>query len=267
MSFIDRKALSCVYMRYYFISPFNILSNLNKLNMDSMTKLPDCNINGAIISTSKEELKSFSPYVRKKTREVKFGLFGSAGDQESPEKEKKNTGQDRAFKFLKRYRIVEQSLGLEPLIANLKKYRRLMKAFMQKDIVPKPYLFFNYFENIILYPVVYSIYKLLYFTPVMTLHYKYLIYKIIYLFFECLRYFLETILQNNNRFLENEKYAKKFENLFIMKEEKENINVKEIEKTMYDIIPTLDSLIDKMKNDPKFEPLKTDQLLEYLCDY
>ena len=267
MSFIDRKALSCVYMRYYFISPFNILSNLNKLNMDSMTKLPDCNINGAIISTSKEELKSFSPYVRKKTREVKIGLFGSAGDQESPEKEKKNTGQDRAFKFLKRYRIVEQSLGLEPLIANLKKYRRLMKAFMQKDIVPKPYLFFNYFENIILYPVVYSIYKLLYFTPVMTLHYKYLIYKIIYLFFECLRYFLETVLQNNNRFLENEKYAKKFENLFIMKEEKENINVKEIEKTMYDIIPTLDSLIDKMKNDPKFEPLKTDQLLEYLCDY
>ena len=111
MSFIDRKALSCVYMRYYFISPFNILSHLNRLNMNSMTKLPDCNINGAIISTSKEELKSFSPYVRKKTREVKIGLFGSAKDEETVEKEKKNTGQDRAFKFLKRYRMLSNHLG------------------------------------------------------------------------------------------------------------------------------------------------------------
>ena len=267
MNFVDRKALSCVYMRYYFISPFNILSNLNKLNMDSMTKLPDCNINGAIISTSKEELKSFSPYVRKKTREVKIGLFGSAKDEEFQEKEKKNTGQDRAFKFLKRYRIVEQSLGLEPLLSNLKKYRRLMKMFMQKDIVPKPYLFIKYFYNIILYPVVYSIYKLLYFTPVMTLHYKYLIYKIIYLFFECLRYFSETVIQNNNRFLENEKYEKMLKSLFNMKEEKDSENVEEIEKLMYEIIQHLDDIIEKMKNDPKFEPLKTENLLEYLCGY
>ena len=261
MPFLDRKTLSSVYMRYYFISPFNILSNLNRLNMNSMTKLPDCNINGAIISTSKEELKSFSPYVRKKTREVKFGLFGSAGEGESQVKEVKNTSQDRAFKFLKRYRIVEQSLGLEPLLSNLKKYRRLMKMFMQKDIVPKPYLFLKYFQNIILYPVVYSIYKLLYFTPIMTLHYKYLIYKIIFLFFECLRYFLETLLQNNNRFLENEKYEKMFKSLIIMKEEKENDNVQEIEKAMNEIIMSLDDILEKMKNDPKFEPLKTNQLL------
>ena len=267
MQFIDRKTLSSVYMRYYFISPFNILSNLNRLNMNSMTKLPDCNINGAIISTSREELRSFSPYVRKKTREVKIGLFTSAKDEEMVEKEKKNTGQDRAFKFLKRYRIVEQSVGLEPLISNLKKYRRLMKIFMQKDIVPKPYLFIKYFYNIILYPVVYSIYKLLYFTPVMTLHYKYLIYKIIYLFFECLRYFLDTLLQNDNRFLENEKYEKMFKSLFIMKNEKDNENVEEIEKLITEIIPNLDNLIDQMRNDPKFEPLKTDNLLEYLCDF
>ena len=90
MRFVDRKTLSAVYMRYYFISPFNILSNLNRLNMDSMTKLPDCNINGAIISTSKEELTSFSPYVRKKTREVNnYGLFGSEGDGKLQVQEKK----------------------------------------------------------------------------------------------------------------------------------------------------------------------------------
>ncbi len=268
MRFVDRKTLSAVYMRYYFISPFNILSNLNRLNMDSMTKLPDCNINGAIISTSKEELTSFSPYVRKKTREVNnYGLFGSEGDGKLQVQEKKNTSQDRAFNFLKRYRIVEQSLGLEPLFYNLEKYRKFMKMFMHKEIVPKPYLFLKYFQNIILYPVVFSIYKLLYFTPIMTLKYKYLIYKIIYLFFECLRYFLETVLQNNNRFLENEKYEKIFKSLFIMKEEKENDNVQEIEKTMNEIVSSLDGIIEKMKNDPKFEPLKTNQLLEYLCDY
>ena len=267
LKFIDRKTLSCVYMRYYFISPFNILSNLNRLNMNSMTKLPDCNINGAIISTSKEELKSFSPYMRKKTREIKIGLFESAKDEGVIEKEKKNTGQDRAFKFLKRYRIVEQSLGLEPLISNLQKYRRLMKTFMQEEIVPKPYLFLKYFYNIILDPVVFSIYKLLYFTPIMTLHYKYLIYQIIYLFFECLRYFLETILQNNNRFLENEKYEKMFKSMLIMKEEKEKEKVQEVEKVIQQIILDLDEIIYKMKNDPKFEPLKTEHLLEYLCGY
>ena len=267
LKFIDRKTLSCVYMRYYFISPFNILSHLNRLNMNSMTKLPDCNINGAIISTSKEELKSFSPYSRKKTRDVKIGLFSSAKDERFIEKEKKNTGQDRAFKFLKRYRIVEQSLGLEPLVSNLQKYRRLMKRFMQDEIVPKPYLFLKYFYNIILNPVVFSIYKLLYFTPVMTLHYKYLIYQIVYLFFECLRYFLETILQNNNRFLENEKYEQMFKSMFIMKEEKDNEKIEEVEKVMQQMILDLDEIIDKMKNDPKFEPLKTEHLLEYLCGY
>ena len=267
MSFIDRKALSCVYMRYYFISPFNILSNLNKLNMDSMTKLPDCNINGAIISTSKEELRSFSPFQRKKTREVKLGLFNSSGDGELQVKEAKNTSQDRAFKFLKRYRIVEQSLGLEPLITNLSRYRRLMKLYLLKDILPKPFLFIKYFQNIILNPVVYSIYKLLYFTPTMTSHYKYLIYKIIYLFFECLRYFFETILENNDRFLKNEKYEKMFKSLFIMKEDKDNSDIKEIEKTITEMIKNLNELITKMKSDPKFEPLKTQQILEYFCDY
>ena len=266
LDFIDRRVLSYVYMRYYFISPFNILSNLNKLNMNSMTKLPDCNINGAIISTSREELRS-NPLVRKKTREVKLGLFGSSGNEESQVKEVKNTSQDRAFNFLKRYRIVEQSLGLEPLITNLEKYRTLTLKFLQKYIVPKPYLFIDYFLNIILYPVVYSIYKLLYFTPVMTSHYKYLIYKIIFLFFECLRYFLETILQNNDRFLENERYNKMFKSLIIMKEEKDNDNIKEIEKVMRSIIPKLSNLIDKMKNDPKFEPLKTNQILDNLCEF
>ena len=79
---------------------------------------------------------------------------------------------------------MEQTLGLEPLFTNLTKYRRLTQRFMEKDIIPKPYLFLKYFKNIILFPTVYSLYKLLYFTPVMTLHYKYYIYKITFLFLQ-----------------------------------------------------------------------------------
>ena len=284
MDFNDRRVLSSVYMRYYFISPFNILSNLNKLNMNSMAKLADSNINGAIISTSKEELNANS--IEKKKKEGKVGgLFGKTGKEKTKkskakskgkgkeEKEKtkakakakeKTSNQNKAFKFLKRYKIVEKSLGLEPLLANLGRFKKLSKKFFQKSIVPKPYLFIDYFQNIILYPVVYSVYKLLYFIPVIISHYKYIIYKIILLFFECLRYFLETVIENNETFLENEKYKKMFKSLFIMKE---NENIEEIEKFMTDLIKNLSDLIEKIREDPTFDPLNTTQLLEYLCEY
>ena len=273
MSFIDRKTLSAVYMRYYFISPFNILSNLNRINMNSMTKLPDCNINGAIISTTKEELHKEidnvnTSFVKKKTREAKFELFISNENKSKKEvKETKNTSQIRAFKFLKRYRIVEQALGLEPLFTNLNKYRRLTTKYLNKDIVPKPYLFLKYFENIILYPSVFSLYKLLYFTPVMTLHYKYYIYKITLLFFQCFKFFLETIIQNNDRFLQNEKYKNIFQNLFITQSEEVEDKVKEVETIIQDILPSLTDLITKIEKDPQFKPLNTPQLLEHLCEY
>ena len=273
MSFIDRKTLSAVYMRYYFISPFNILSNLNRINMNSMTKLPDCNINGAIISTSKEELNKENEnfmntsFVRKKTKEVKYELFISKEGGKKTEKQAVSSGQVRAFKFLKRYRIVEQALGLEPLFTNLTKYQRLSQRYLDKDIIPKPYLFLKYFKNIILYPAVYSLYKLLYFTPVMTLHYKYYIYKITFLFFKCLKYFLETVIQNNDRFLLNEKYKNIFANMFFTQNKKTEQKIKEIEGVINDILPPLSDLIIKMDKDPKFKPLDTTQLLEFLCEY
>ena len=273
MGFYDRKTLSSVYMRYYFISPFNILSNLNRLNMNSMTKLPDCNINGAIISTSKEELNkekdflSNTTYVRKRTREAKFELFVSNEQGRQPIKEKRNAGQDRAFRFLKRYRIVEQALGLEPLFTNLTKYRRLTQRFMEKDIIPKPYLFLKYFKNIILFPTVYSLYKLLYFTPVMTLHYKYYIYKITFLFLQCLKYFFETLLENSDRFLNDAKYQSIFHNMFFTKAQKKDEKIVEIEQTISNILPSLTELITKIDKDPQFKPLDTPHLLEYLCQY
>ena len=273
MSFIDRKTLSSVYMRYYFISPFNILSNLNRLNMNSMTKLPDCNINGAIISTSREELNKENvnlvntSFVRKKTKEVKLELFLSKEAGKKTEKQEISSSQVRAFKFLKRYRIVEQALGLEPLFTNLTKYRKLIQRYLEKDIIPKPYLFLKYFKDIILYPTVYSLYKLLYFTPVMTLHYKYYIYEITLLFFQCLKYFLESVIQNNDRFLLNEKYKNIFANMFFTENKKTEQKIKEIEGIINDILPPLSDLIIKMDKDPQFKPLDTPQILEFLCEY
>ena len=206
MSFIDRKILSAVYMRYYFISPFNILSNLNRLNMSSMTRLPDCNVNGPIISTSKGEYsktetkarlsESSLAFSKKKAKEPKRELFLS--NENTGQKEVKkviNRNQERAFKFLNRYRIVEQALGMDPLFTNLTKYRMITKKYMDKNIVPKPHLFIKYFKTIILFPSIFSLYKLLYFTPIMTLHYKYCIYRIIVLFLQCLNYFYHCVIQ------------------------------------------------------------------------
>ena len=275
MGFLDRKALSAVYMRYYFISPFNILSNLNRLNMNSMIKLPDCNVNGPIISMSKEELtktelkasSANTSYMKKKTKSNLELFISNENKSKHQEKKVKNASQERAFNFLNRYRIVEQALGLDPLFTNLTKYRTITKKFMDKNIVSKPYLFLKYFKNIILYPSIYSLYKLLYFTPIMTLHYKYCIYRIIILFFQCLNYFFKVVLQNNDRFLKNEKYKSIFKSMFFTISIGDNDKIEEIEKKMKEMVPELTDLISTINNDPKFQPLDTPKLLEYLCEY
>ena len=252
MSFIDRKILSAVYMRYYFISPFNILSNLNKLNMSSMTRLPNCNVNGPIISTNKEEYtktetkarlsESNLSFIKKKAKEPKRELFLSKENTGQKEEEKKaiNRNQERAFKFLNRYRIVEQALGMDPLFTNLTKYRMITQKYMDKNIVPKPHLFIKYFKTIILFPSIFSLYKILYFTPIMTLHYKYFIYRIIVLFFQCLNYFYQVIIQNNNRFLKDEKYKAMFKSLFFANDDKDELFIiGETEDKIKEIIPNL----------------------------
>ena len=43
-----------------------------------------------------------------------------------------NRNQERAFKFLNRYRIVEQALGMDPLFTNLTKYRMITQKYMDK---------------------------------------------------------------------------------------------------------------------------------------
>ena len=48
---------------------------------------------------------------------------------------------------------------------------------------------------------------------------------------------------------------------------KENENIEEIEKFMTDLIKNLSDLIEKIREDPTFDPLNTTQLLEYLCEY
>ena len=120
---------------------------------------------------------------------------------------------------------------------------------MEKDIIPKPYLFLKYFKNIILFPTVYSLYKLLYFTPVMTLHYKYYIYKITFLFFQCLKYFFETLLENSDRFLNDAKYQSIFHNMFFTKAQKKDEKIVEIEQTISNILPSLTELITKIDKD------------------
>ena len=101
----------------------------------------------------------------------------------------------------------------------------------------------------------------------MTLHYKYYIYKITFLFLQCLKYFFETLLENSDRFLNDAKYQSIFHNMFFTKAEKKDEKIVEIEQTISNILPSLTELITKIDKDPQFKPLDTPHLLEYLCQY
>ena len=269
LPFMDRIILSFVYSRFYFVSPFNIITQLNKMNYESMCSMPDCNLNGSVLITAnKSEIKK-SAFSKKMNKELKGGMFGSVFVEE--EKSDAEKAADDRFKYLTGIinLISEFSLGLDPLFFNLTKYRKLMKQFMKKDIVPNPENFIRYFKYVVLYPCLFGLYKVLYFTRDMTAKFKYLVYKIVVLFIQSFNYFLQTIKQNNNRFTKSEKYVKVLTNLFII--EGVNINDKDILNKTNAFIDTLLVELEKELNfllkDPKFEPLKTQKLLVIICNY
>ena len=125
-----------------------------------------------------------------------------------------------------------------------------------------PKMFVKYFEDVVLLPSVFSVYKILYFSPVLNAKTKYLTYKTTYLFIECLNYFLEVVLFDPEKFTVDEDYRKLIDNFFII--EKQNQNVSDFIRAIKDKL-----MIDvaKIGKDPKFEPLKTQALLDYYFKY
>ena len=265
----DRRILSLVYSKYYVISPFNLIITLGNTSMDAMTHGADICLNGKVIATNLEELE---PSNYRKKEEFIGGMFGS-NNIIKKEKKKENIagrrkssifiGRQNAFSFLKILRINELSLGLEPIFTNLSKYKRIMKLYINTYFKTNTPMFVKYFRDVILFPSVYSIYKIIYFTPVFSAKYKYLAYKMIYLFLECLKFFIETLMFvpvfKNSK---DEKYKQLIDDMFY--NEKKNQDIINVLKSMKD---KLVYDVPKIGKDPKFEPLKTKQLLDYYVKY
>ena len=256
----ERRIISKVYSRYFVVSPFNLLLKMSNANMDIMVELPDNNLNGKVIATNRDEL--MSPRKKDEPEEFVGGLFGKVSPFHVVEKKKEMGMADKAFSFLKVLKIGELSLGLDPIYVNLSKYKRISKLYINTYYKAKPKMFVKYFNDVIVIPSAYSLYKVLYFTPVFSAKYKYMAYKIVYLFLECYKYFVETVLSDPMKFNEDEEYKKMIDNMFF--KDSKNKEVMDVlktlkEKLMYDV--------PKIGKDPKFEPLKIRTLLDYYCKY
>ena len=271
-----RRLLSMTYAKYYVISPFNILPMIDNANMELMCDYPDNNLNGKTI-LSKEEAEQREAKPNKKEQQQtssgnKPGFFGGIlkkgggfvkkGNKVIGQKKNLFNTSAGATSFLNVLKVGEQSLGLEPIYSNLSKYKRHMKLYMKTYFKANPKMFIKYFEDVILYPSTFSVYKILYFSPVLNAKSKYLAYKTIYLFLECLNFFIETCLFDPEKFGYDEEFRNLLNNFFV--NEKPNQDISDVLRGIKDKL-----MIDvaKIGKDPKFEPLKTQNLLDYYIKY
>jgi hypothetical protein len=81
---------------------------------------------------------------------------------------------------------------LKPLITNMEIFK-LMIVFHDIKFINKTSKIIKYFRNFVLKPVIFIIYKIVYFAKNISAELKYIIYKLIYLFLECYKYFLDLM--------------------------------------------------------------------------
>ena len=82
---------------------------------------------------------------------------------------------------------------LAPVIFNLEKYPMLSKKLGE---LPHKY-FVKYFRDTILNPTYYSLYRIIFFSESISAKLKYNVFKLVYLFFECYRFFLFVIKEKS----------------------------------------------------------------------
>ena len=90
----------------------------------------------------------------------------------------------------------------------------------------------SFFKNLVLYPTIYSVYKLTYFPKSYTGSQKYDLYKLIYLYLQCCQYFFDDIISKFK--LDNEKNAEVWSRLLI-----DSANVDEIKEELFNAIQAL----------------------------
>ena len=90
----------------------------------------------------------------------------------------------------------------------------------------------SFFKNLVLYPTIYSVYKLAYFPKNYTGSQKYDLYKLIFLYLQCCQYFFEEVISKYN--LEEETNAEIWSKLLI-----DSANIDEIKDNLYKSIQAL----------------------------
>ena len=129
---------------------------------------------------------------------------------------------------------------LSTIFYNLENYRYFHDKYSQyfegnfKFIV-------SFFKNLVLYPTIYSVYKLTYFPKNYTGSQKYDLYKLVYLFLQCCQYFFEEIVPKFK--LDNEQNAEIWSRLLI-----DSANLDELKQNLNQGMETLGQKNEKILN-------------------
>ena len=129
---------------------------------------------------------------------------------------------------------------MQTIFNNLENYRYYHNKF--SNIFEGKFKFtVSFFKNLVLYPTIYSVYKLAYFPKNYTGSQKYDLYKLIYLFLQCCQYFYEDIISKFN--LDNEQNQEIWSRLLI-----DSANIDDIKDSLYKGIEALGQKSEKILN-------------------
>ena len=156
--------------------------------------------------------------------------------------------------------------GMEPIIRNLEKFKRIFSS--HNEYFKKIKLNLKYFEEVIFFPSMYSIYKICYFEKEVSARFKYTVYRVIFLFLQCLKFHVDNlkncdfmIKENYDKFLKyfyvSNKFRKDFINSFnhisggkiISQNSKDIQSLPQTEENQKMIQEYLDKLITDLEND------------------
>lgn len=237
---IFRKVFVDIYFRFHCESYFTVKQELNREMLNDMKNNIDCNliikmaIRPAIIDYASNKIKS------KKSQKVKMNNI-AVEDVYTP-KELEEQGENHP------------KILLSPIIYNLEIFK-LMFYYHEDKIKLTIKKAIKFFSHIALKPVIFSIHKIIYFSRNISAEMKYIIYKLIYLFLECYKYFLELLKK-----FQNLKTLNSFFYMPVFHEDEEVISF------INDIYKKLESDI-KFVNSENFEQLNFNAIMTILVKY
>jgi hypothetical protein len=120
---------------------------------------------------------------------------------------------------------------LQIIFFNLEHYRYFDVKYAQ-DFENNFKATVSFFKYCVLFPTVYSVYKLTYFPKSLTPSQRYDLYKLIFLFHYCFQYFIETVIPRYN--IDDQNNNEIWSKLFV-----ENVNIEEIKESLKNSISIL----------------------------